>query len=113
MPASPPAGIRPLTMVEAAIPIVALIVLVGLSFYLFGDAGAKGPNQVALVMAGMIALVIGRRAGYTVEQLRDAAIASVGTGVGAIFILFAVGALTGAWAMSGTLMAMVYYGLGS
>ena len=111
MPASPPAGIRPLTMVEAAIPIVALIVLVGLSFYLFGDAGAKGPNQVALVLAAMIALIIGRRAGYTSEQLREAAIASVGTGVGAIFILFAVGALTGAWAMSGTLMAMVYYGL--
>ena len=98
-------------MTEAAIPIVALVVLVGLSFYLFGDAGAKGPNQVALVMAGMVALVIGRRAGYTLEQLREAAIASVGTGVSAIFILFAVGALTGAWAMSGTLMAMVYYGL--
>jgi NhaC family Na+:H+ antiporter len=106
-----PAGIRPLSMTEAAIPIVALIVLVGLSFYLFGDAGAKGPNQVALVLAGMIALVIGRRAGFTLEQLREAAIASVGTGIGAIFILFAVGALTGAWAMSGTLMAMVYYGL--
>jgi Na+:H+ antiporter, NhaC family len=111
MTATTPEGIRPLTMTEAAIPIVALIVLVGLSFYLFGDAGAKGPNQVALVLAAMIALVIGRRAGYTSEQLREAAIASVGTGVGAIFILFAVGALTGAWAMSGTLMAMVYYGL--
>jgi Na+:H+ antiporter, NhaC family len=106
-----PASTRPLTMTEAAIPIVALIVLVGLSFYLFGDAGAKGPNQVALVLAAMIALVIGRRAGYTSEQLREAAIASVGTGISAIFILFAVGALTGAWAMSGTLMAMVYYGL--
>jgi NhaC family Na+:H+ antiporter len=106
-----PSPTRPLTMTEAAIPIVALIVLVGLSFYLFGDAGAKGPNQVALVLAAMIALVIGRRAGYTLDQLREAAIASVGTGVGAIFILFAVGALTGAWAMSGTLMAMVYYGL--
>jgi NhaC family Na+:H+ antiporter len=106
-----PSPTRPLTMTEAAIPIVALIVLVGLSFYLFGDAGAKGPNQVALVLAAMIALVIGRRAGFTLEQLREAAIASVGTGVGAIFILFAVGALTGAWAMSGTLMAMVYYGL--
>ncbi len=111
MTATAPATIRPLTMTEAAIPIVALIVLVGLSFYLFGDAGAKGPNQVALVLAAMIALIIGRRAGYTLEQLREAAIASVGTGVGAIFILFAVGALTGAWAMSGTLMAMVYYGL--
>ena len=106
-----PSPTRPLTMTEAAIPIVALIVLVGLSFYLFGDAGAKGPNQVALVLAAMIALVIGRRAGFTLDQLREAAIASVGTGVGAIFILVAVGALTGAWAMSGTLMAMVYYGL--
>jgi Na+:H+ antiporter, NhaC family len=106
-----PAATRPLTMTEAAIPIVSLIVLVGLSFYLFGDAGAKGPNQVALVLAAMIGLAIGRRAGFTLEQLREAAIASVGTGVGAIFILFAVGALTGAWAMSGTLMAMVYYGL--
>src|SRR5512139_143078 len=102
---------KPLTMTEAAIPIVALVVLVGLSYFLFGDAGAKGPNQVALVLAGMIALLIGRRAGYSLDQLREAAIASVGTGVSAIFILFAVGALTGAWAMSGTLMAMVYYGL--
>ena len=108
--ASSPAA-RPLTLTEAAIPIVALVVLVGLSFFLFGDAGAKGPNQVALVLAAMIALVIGRRAGYTNDQLREAAIASVGTGISAIFILFAVGALTGAWAMSGTLMAMVYYGL--
>ncbi len=102
---------RPLTLTEAVIPIAALIVLVGMSFYLFGDAGAKGPNQVALVLAAMVALVIGRRAGFTTDELREAAIASVGTGVGAIFILFAVGALTGAWAMSGTLMAMVYYGL--
>ena len=106
-----PARTRPLTLTEAAIPIVALIVLVGLSYYLFGDAGAKGPNQVALVLAAMIALVIGRRAGFSNDELREAAIASVGTGVSAIFILFAVGALTGAWAMSGTLMAMVYYGL--
>ena len=111
MNSTAPATIRQLTMTEAAVPIAALIVLVGLSFYLFGDAGAKGPNQVALVMASLVALVIGRRAGYTADQLRDAAIASVTTGVSAIFILFAVGALTGAWAMSGTLMAMVYYGL--
>ena len=73
---------RPLTIIEAAVPIVALVLLVGLSFFLFGDAGAKGPNQVALVLAAMVALVIGRRAGYTAEQLGEAAIASVGTGVG-------------------------------
>jgi NhaC family Na+:H+ antiporter len=106
-----PADRRLLSMTEAMVPIAALVLLVGLSFYLFGDAGAKGPNQVALVLAGLVALAIGRRAGYTLDELREAAIASVSTGIGAIFILFAVGALTGAWAMSGTLMAMVYYGL--
>jgi NhaC family Na+:H+ antiporter len=106
-----PATARPLSLVEASIPVVALIVLVAISFLLFGDAGAMGPNQVALVMAAMVALVIGRRAGHTLDALREAAVASVGTGVSAIFILFAVGALVGTWAMSGTLMAMVYYGL--
>lgn len=102
---------RPLSLAEAALPIAALVILVGLSFFLFGDEGAKGPNQVALVMAALVALIIGRRAGHTLDDLREAAIASVGSGIGAIFILFAVGALTGTWAMCGTLMTMVYYGL--
>ena len=102
---------QPLTVVEALIPIISLILLVALSFYLFGDAGASGPNQVALVIATMIAVFIGWRRGHTPEALREAAIASVGSGIGAIFILLAVGALIGTWALSGTLLAMVYYGL--
>jgi len=108
MPAPPP---QPLSLTDAIIPVVALIVLVGVSFLLFGDAGAEGPNQVALTLASMIAVFIAWRRGHTIESLREAAIASVGTGIGAIFILFAVGALIGTWAMSGTLVAMVYYGL--
>ena len=35
----------------------------------------------------------------------------VATGIGAIGILLAVGALIGTWALSGTIVAMVYYGL--
>jgi NhaC family Na+:H+ antiporter len=106
-----PSEPQPLTLTEAIIPIVSLIVLVGLSFYLFGDAGALGPNQVALTVAAMIAVFIGWRRGHTLDSLREAAVASVGSGISAIFILFAVGALIGTWAMSGTLVAMVYYGL--
>ena len=102
---------RPLTLVEALIPIVSLIVLVGLSFFLFGDAGALGPNQVALVVATIIAVFMGWRCGHTLESLQEAAIASVSSGIGAMFILLAVGSLIGTWAMSGTLIAMVYYGL--
>lgn len=108
---TPTAPQEPLSLTEALIPIASLIVLVGLSFYLFGDAGAKGPNQVALVVAAMIAVIVARRRGQSVDDLRDAAIASVGSGMSAVFILFAVGALIGTWALSGTLAAMVYYGL--
>src|SRR5215470_19461497 len=93
---------QPLMLFEAIVPVASLIVLVGLSFYLFGDAGALGPNQVALTVATMIAVFIGWRRGHSLDSLREAAIASVGSGVGAIFILLAVGALIGTWALSGT-----------
>ena len=101
----------PLSLAEAIVPVAALILLVGLSYFLFGDAGAAGPNQVALVVATMIAVLIGRRRGHSLETLGKAASDSVATGIGAIFILLAVGALIGTWALSGTLVAMVYYGL--
>ena len=93
------------------VTVAVLILLLGLSFLLFGDAAATGPNQIALVVAALVALYVGWRCGHSIESLRDAAIASVNTGIAAIFILFAVGSLIGTWAMSGTLMAMVYYGL--
>src|SRR5262245_9202857 len=89
-----------LTLIEAIIPIASLILLVAASFYLFGDAGAYGPNQVALTVATMIAVLVAWRRGYSLHDLREAATASVSSGLGAVFILFAVGALIGTWAMS-------------
>jgi NhaC family Na+:H+ antiporter len=102
---------KSLTWIEAIVPVAALILLIGLSYHLFGDAGADGPIQVALVAATMIAVFIAWRRGHTLEDLREGAIASVSSGMSAIFILFGVGALIGTWAMSGTLLAMIYYGL--
>jgi len=102
---------QPLSLAEALIAVASLIGLVALSYFLFGDAGASGPNQVALTVATMIVAFMGWRRGHPLDSLRDAAIASVGSGIGAIFILLAVGALIGTWAMSGTLVTMVHYGL--
>ncbi|MFT4066081.1 Na+/H+ antiporter NhaC family protein [Paraburkholderia sp.] len=106
-----PESPQPVTLTEAIIPVASLVVLVGVSYYLFGDGGASGPNQVGLVVATMIAVFVGWRRGHTLASLGEAAVASVSTGIGAIFILFAVGALIGTWALSGTLVGMVYYGL--
>lgn len=102
---------RPLTLLEALVPVVTLILLIGLSFYLFRANAALGPNQLALIVAELVAVFIGWRRGHTLASLGEAAVASVSSGISAIFILFAVGALIGTWAMSGTLIAMVYYGL--
>lgn len=102
---------RSLTLVEAIIPVASVVLLIALSYYLFGDAGADGPNQVALAFATMIAVVVAVRRGHTLDELRAAAVASVGSGIGAMFILMAVGALIGTWALSGTLVVMIYYGL--
>ncbi len=110
-PAAAESGTRPVSLTEALIPVGCLVVFISLSFFLFGDAGALGPNQIALVVATMVAAVVGRRCGHSLEALGEAAVASVSSGIGAIFILFAVGSLIGTWAMSGTLVAMVYYGL--
>src|SRR5271156_5454992 len=43
--------------------------------------------------------------------LRQATVDGVATGLSSIFILLAVGALIGTWALSGTIVTMVYYGL--
>ena len=102
---------KPLGLAAALVPVVALVGLLGLSFFLFGDAAAAGPNQVALVFCAIVAIFVAWRHGHSIDDLRDAAVASVTTGLPAIFILLAVGALIGTWALSGTLVAMVYYGL--
>ncbi|HRO12233.1 hypothetical protein, partial [Amaricoccus sp.] len=105
MPVRRSAAPEPLGLAAALVPVVALVGLLGLSFYLFGDAAAGGPNQIALVFCSILATLVAWRHGHSVEALRDAAVASVTTGLSAIFILLAVGALIGTWALSGTLMA--------
>jgi NhaC family Na+:H+ antiporter len=102
---------QPLGLAAALVPVAALVGLLGLSFVLFGDEAASGPNQVALVFCSILAITVAWRHGHSIDDLRDAAVASVTAGLPAIFILLAVGALIGTWALGGTLIAMVYYGL--
>jgi hypothetical protein len=93
---------QPLTLMGAMIPVAALILLVGLSYFLFGDGGAVEPNQVALGIATMVAVSVGWRRGHSLPALCKASVESVSTGISAIFILFAVGVLIGTWTPDGT-----------
>lgn len=100
---------QPLTFVMAMAPILAGVVMLVLSHLLFGEKGMHGPHQVGIICATMVAVFIGWRCGFSLDELSEAATASLASGSGIIFSLLAVGALLGTWAMSGTLLAMGYY----
>ncbi len=78
---------------------------------LFGLDATGGPLQVSLMLSAVVAGLIAVKNGFTTNYVRDAAISGVSSGMTALFILLAVGALIGTWNMSGTIAAIVYYGL--
>lgn len=108
---NPTLGGRPPSLLDALIPVIILLILLIGSYVLFGSAAADGPNQIALLTSGLIVMAIAIKNGVPFEALLAETLKGVGSGLGAIFILLAVGALIGTWAMSGTIVAMVYYGM--
>src|SRR5437667_7455985 len=99
------------TMLDALLPVIVLILLIGLTIWLFGVAATDGPLQVALLFSAAFASRMALRLGYRTAELAEAAIGGVTTAMGAIFILLAVGALIGTWNMAGTIPTVVDYGV--
>lgn len=96
---------------DAIFVFVVLLVLLALSYWLYGKDAASGPNQIALIFAAVVAGAIAHKNGMPWQGVQQAVVDGVSTGLNAIFILLAVGALIGTWALSGTIVAMIYYGL--
>jgi NhaC family Na+:H+ antiporter len=104
-------GPRPPSTLEAWIPVAALVGLIVLGVGLYGGDLTAGPVQVALILCAILAGLIGRKNGHSMETLAKAAVDAISTAMGAIFILLAVGALIGTWNMSGTVATMVHVGI--
>ena len=104
-------AISPPSMVDALIPIVALIVLLGGAIVLYGDDATGGPTQVALMLSMLVAGLVGLKNGHRWKDMGHAAVEGISTAMGAIFILLAVGGLVGTWMMSGTIATIVHLGI--
>jgi len=104
-------AVREPSILDAIVPLVVLIVLIGGSVYLFGEDAINGPAPVALVVCSMVAALIILKNGHPWEEIAASGGRAISSIVSAIFILLAVGALIGAWNMSGTIPTMVYYGI--
>lgn len=98
-------------MLDALGVVVVLVVFLAAAVYLYGGDAIGGPVQVALIITAMIAGLVGIKNGHSVDKIGKAAVDSISTAVGAIFILLAVGSLIGTWNMSGTIATMTYWGL--
>ena len=95
----------------ALLPIVFLIASLGASVYFFGADASYGANQIALILAGGIAMLVGLQQGISYEELQAGLTEGIHVGLGPIMILLSVGMLIGTWILAGTVPAMIYYGI--
>lgn len=95
----------------ALMPLLALILMLGTSVYLFGDNTIGGPGQIALMLAGVLAGLVGVLNGTSWKSLERGTAESITRALPAVFILLMVGTLVGLWMLSGTIPYIIYYGL--
>ena len=93
-------------------PIAVLVALLALTIYIFGSDALGGGSQVALLVATAVCVAIGmgvlRRPWAVFEEAMVRNISGVGA---AIIILLIIGALSGAWVVSGVVPTLIYYGV--
>jgi Na+:H+ antiporter, NhaC family len=99
------------SLLEAFLPIVFLVSLLGINVLLYGGDSSYGANQIALLMSAAVATIIALRLGFKWETLQDGIVNSISSSMSAILILLMIGALAGTWLLSGIVPAMIYYGL--
>lgn len=98
-------------MIQALIPVIFLIILLGLNVVMFGDYSLDGSNQMSLLLSAFVAGLLSMYLGVKWEGVLNSAIKSISSAMGSILILLMIGALAGTWLVSGIVPALIYYGL--
>ncbi|WP_436860383.1 Na+/H+ antiporter NhaC [Staphylococcus caeli] len=94
------------TFLESISTIVVMIIIVITGFVVFHI-----PIQALLILASAYAAIIARRVGLKWQDLEEGITHRLATAMPAIFIILAVGIIVGTWMYSGTVPALIYYGL--
>jgi len=97
-------------LLEALIPVTVLVAMLAASVAVFGDDSSYGPNQIALLLAGALAGLLGMRRGVRWLDLQDGIVKAITIALPAMLILLTVGALIGAWILSGTVPYLILLG---
>ncbi len=98
-------------MLQAVVPILALITLIAFNVFLLGDDTLSGANQMALLFASFVAGGIAMYNGVSWNKIMQGILKTLNSSTGAIIILLMIGLLAGTWMLSGIIPAMIHYGL--
>lgn len=102
---------RPPRLWQALLPLLLLAGMLGMAVFLFKDNSSQGPNQIALILASMVAALVGLANGKRWQDIQDGMVQGISLAIAPILILLAVGALIGSWMLSGTVPTLIVYGL--
>ena len=102
---------HPPSIVESLLPLLILIGMLAASVYLFGDGSSGGPNQIALILAAGVGILIGLRNGYHWKEIERGIVHGISISMGAVLILLVVGSVIGTWILASVVPTMIYYGL--
>lgn len=97
---------KPLSLFTALIPILALVLIMGSAVLLFG-----ADPHVPLLLSTLVAVIVGLIHHHKWADIQQSIIASVSSVSETVVILMLIGGLVAMWIISGTVPAMVYYGL--
>lgn len=96
----------------ALTPLVLLMALLVFTVRAFGDESLGGPSQIVMLAASSVCCMIGIWVGKVRWHVFENQIAkSVSQVSSAMIILLFIGALGGAWMVSGVVPMLIYYGL--
>ena len=94
------------------VPLAFLVLALVVNVILFKDDATYGPNQLALLLSGMLTLALGSlilKVPY--KKMEDRIVNSISLATQACLILLVVGSLISVWILSGIVPTMIYYGL--
>lgn len=94
----------------ALLPIIILIIMLTSNVFLFENT-LDGANQISLLLAAFIGMLIAWRLGYSWDDINHRIIKTIGSAMPSMIILLLIGSLAGTWLISGIIPTMIYYGL--
>ena len=94
------------------VPIIAMVAMLYVAVSSFGSDALSGPSQVVLLVASALTVAIGMAA-YKIEWARfeNAIVDNIKGIASATIILLIIGALSGAWMLSGVVPTLIDYGM--